>query len=232
MVFDEEERNGIRTEASFARFLSTHPEARLEVEKAQEVSVEVAEWYCRWIYPDRVYSFLRRLPREEISWGGIPIAEKFGAVCRSHGYDVGELIEGKEFSTDFLGEADLRFSAILLRLSDILDFDNTRAPDEVYRYMAIGTRGTPRKEVSDVEWQKHLAAVGFAFPQCRGPGRYEVKFLANPDRPAVEYDLRQFLDIIEHETQKCDSVLKYCSAKWRELKLPATINRDDIVSSG
>jgi hypothetical protein len=36
-----------------------------------------------------------------------------------------------------LGKADLLFCAILLRLADILDFDNSRTPDEVYTYLEL-----------------------------------------------------------------------------------------------
>ncbi|HLL70442.1 MAG TPA: hypothetical protein VK363_03360 [Pyrinomonadaceae bacterium] len=232
MVFTEAERKAIQHEQSFNRFLNKYPEARIEVEKAHEVSIDVAEWYCRWIHPDRVYGFLKGLPKEESYWGQIPIHEKLGAVCRSHGYDAGELIEDKEFPTNFLGEADLRFCAVMLRLGDILDFDNTRAPEEVYKYLGIAKKATPRTQTSDVEWRKHLAAAGFSFPDDRADGRYELRFSANPDHPAVEYDVRQFLSIIEYEIQKCDSVLKYCSKRWRDFDLPSEINRDDIVSSG
>ncbi len=230
MVFDEEERRNISAEENYSRFLSTYPEARIAVQQAGGVPIDVAEWYCRWIHPDRVHRFLKRLRKEESAWNDISIREKLGAVCQSHGYDASLLIDDK-FATDFLGEADLRFCAVLLRLADILDFDNTRTPDEVYRYLGLGKRDNPRTQTSDVEWRKHLAAGGFRFPVDRD-GQYPLKFVANPDHPAVEYDVRQFLNVIESEIQKCHSVLKYCSTRWRDFDLPMSINRDDIVSSG
>ncbi|HWW76955.1 MAG TPA: hypothetical protein VNZ44_16260, partial [Pyrinomonadaceae bacterium] len=231
MVFDDEERSTIAGEADFAKFLRTHPEAAVRVGKSKTVPVDVAEAYCRWIHPDRVFNFLRQVPDGELRWGGTPLLPMLGAVCKSHGYDVKEL-KDEVFQTNFRNEADLRFCAVLLRLADILDFDNTRAPEEVYKYLGLARRDEPRKEVSDVEWRKHLALEGFRFPDDRGGARYALKVLASPDHPAVEYDVRQFLDIIESEFQQCTGLLAHCSDRWRGFRLPTEIDRSDIVSNG
>jgi hypothetical protein len=231
MVFDEAERRNIASEPDFSRFLKDHPEAAVRVGKSKTVPVDVAEAYCRWIHPDRVYSFLKRVPESELRWGGTPIHHKLGAVCRSHGYDVKEL-KDDVFQIDFRSEADLRFCAILLRLGDILDFDNTRTPEEVYKYLGLSKRDEPRKEVSDVEWRKHLALEGFRFPEDRSGSRYVLKVLASPDHPAVEYDVRQFLEVIESEFQQCRGLLVHCSEKWRSFRLPTEIDKSDIVSNG
>lgn len=231
MVFDEEERRNLAGELEFARFVSSHPEAAVRIGGGGDIPVDVAEAYCRWIHPDRVYKFLRSVPEDELRWGGTPILLKLGAVCQSHGYDVKDL-KKEVFQTDFRNEADLRFCAIMLRLGDILDFDNSRSPEEVYRYLGLGKRDEPRKEASDVEWRKHLALEGFSFPPERGGARYALKVLASPDHPAVEYDVRQFLDIIEGELQQCTSLLAHCSDRWRGFRLPTEIDRSDIVSKG
>src|SRR5215210_3080299 len=91
--------------------------------------------------------------------------------------------------TDFRGEADLRFCAVLLRLADILDFDRTRSPEAVYEHLGLSRRIDPRQDTSDVEWRKHLCSEGFRFPDRRPEG-YQLSFLAGPDEPGVEHDVR------------------------------------------
>lgn len=232
MVFTEEERERVGEEPHFADFLKEFPEAALRVAREGGVATDVAEAYCRWIHPDRVYEFLKTVPEHKLLWGRTPLLDKLGAVCRSHGYDVRELLDDEKFKTDYLSEADLRFCAVMLRLGDILDFDNTRAPEEVYGYLGLARRDRPREKRSDVEWLKHLGSEGFRFPAGERQQRYPIKLVATPDHPAVEYDVREFLDTIESELQKCAGLLKHCSRRWQDFPLPGEIDRGDIHSRG
>jgi hypothetical protein len=230
MVFEPDEREALSSDDFFEPFLEAYPDARLKYEHAG-VTDELAEWFCRWRHPDRVFDFLRKIPVEEVSWDITALTKPLGDVCRSHGYDVTTLLDDAAFPTSYLGVADLRFCAIILRLADILDFDNTRAPDEVYRYLDLPKRTTPRKAQSDVEWCKHLASRGFLFPDDRSV-HYDIRIVAQPDSPEVEYDVRQFLDAIEEEMRKCDRVLRHCDARWADFKLPWRIDRSNINSNG
>lgn len=236
MVFSEEERHHLTADPEWNEFLKKNPEAFLEWSNAAEgtVPVEIAEWFCRWRHADRVYVHLQRLMREspeKLKWGAVSVLEILGELCLSHGKKVSELQANRELTVDGLDEADLRFCAILLRLGDILDFDGSRSPESVYRYLGLNRRDTPRKTSSDVEWQKHLSSDGIRFPAIRGK-RYELRFSAGPDHPAVEYDVRQFLAEIEQELEQCAALLPACSDRWRDLDLPATIDRDNIKSNG
>ncbi|MBV8055461.1 MAG: hypothetical protein JO071_09510, partial [Deltaproteobacteria bacterium] len=236
MVFDDDERHNIRGEPQFQTFLSEHPEQALDVHNNKDLSADIAELYCRWCHPDRVAKFLHSpdLQNDAIKWGVTSLRDTLSAVCRSHGYDVDKLITGCETldSTFRGGEADLMFCAIVLRLADIMDFDNTRSPEEVYKYIGVGRRTDKRHTLSDVEWLKHLASEGFRFPADRDDSHYILAFIARPDHPAVEYDIRQFLDTIENEFRKCNGILRHCSDKWRNFRLPDRIDRKDITSNG
>lgn len=200
--------------------------------KRGEVTAHLAEWYCRWIHPDRVFDFLRQVENRELQWEGAQLHQQLGQVCRSHGYDVGLLKDDEKFPTAFSYQADLKFCAILLHLADILDFDNTRTPEEVYKYLDLGKPTDKRLTDSDIEWRKHLAAFGFKFPPERDGERYALKFSASPDHLAVEYDVRKFLDVIEEEIEKCDKLLRQGSVRWRGFKLPSHIERSEIISRG
>jgi hypothetical protein len=233
MVFTPEERADLKSEQEFGAFLNTYPEAFVKLQESGSVTDDIAEWYCRWIHPKRVHRYLGTLKQEETRWGNVSLDRNLGLLCESHGRDTGSLLSDQGLRTDFLGEADLLFCALVLRLADILDFDNSRTPDEVYKYLGLPEHNTRRKTQSDVEWRKHLCSDGFRFP----PGgaraeRYVLPLIAGPDHPAVEHDIRQFLDVIENEINKCQSLLRHVSDKWRDFRLPLRVNRDNIISTG
>lgn len=231
MVFTPDERADIAKEAKFAQFLEQHAQARLDLAQGG-MSDDLTEWYCRWIHPDRVFVYLRSLPKDALLWDGQSLSERLGQLCRSHGYDVAELRDDKRFPVDYLGRADLAFCAIVLRLADILDFDNSRSPDEVYRYLALARRSSRRTQASDVEWRKHLASGGFRFVRDAASGNCTLKIIARPDAPAVEHDVRQFLEVIEEELAKCTRLLRQCAPRWRDVRLPGIVDVADIQSEG
>jgi len=231
MVFDEHERQALANEESFRDFLGEHPEAYVAMEAAEGAfPLEIAEWYCRWRHPERVYAHLDRLEHDALDWGVVSLRDALATLCVSHSRDAATL-HSDDLSPDFLGQCDLRFCAIVLRIADILDFDRTRSPQPVYTYLGLKERADRRKVLSDVEWRKHLAADGFLFPSERDEP-YVLDFVAGPDTPAVEHDVRQFLDVIEAELHECAAVLGSCSNRWRGFPLPDRISRRNIKSRG
>jgi len=231
MVFNESERTALESELYWRTFLTENPEAEVALEGAGELSVEIAEWYCRWRHADRVYVHLNNLPPGRLQWGRINIREALGELCRSHNLDVAEIKICDALQNNYLETADLKFCAILLRLADILDFDNSRSPDAVYQMLGLARRKDKRAERSDVEWLKHLATDGFHFPKQRDPS-YCLGFLAGPSHPAVEHDIRKFLDVIEREFAQCKGLLPFLEDRWRGFILPGEINRANIKSNG
>lgn len=238
MVFSHDERNNLQEEIYFRQFIEEHPGALLKLRKYQNAAEEnrnalpddVAEWYCRWIHPQRSEDHVKAMG--EILWNGFPLNDAVALVCKSHGFAVSEVSKWENLETDFCGSADLLFCSLLLRLADILDFDNSRSPEEIYEYLGLSERKSKREKNSDIEWKKHLCSTGFVFPSPAHDERYAIKFIAAPTDPAVEYDVRQFLDVIETEIEKCASVLKFCSPKWQDVKLPLAIDRKDVKSKG
>jgi hypothetical protein len=231
MVFTDDERTTLESEPYWREFLAQNPEAEIAFAREGGLSTEIAEWYCRWRHADRVYVHLNKQPGEKVKWGQIAFRDALGELCRSHNLDVIEIKTNDGLQTNFLEEADLKFCALLLRLADILDFDNTRSPEPVYQLLGLVKARTRRKAESDVEWRKHLASDGFRFPDERHPG-YQLGFIAAPTHPAVEFDLRLFLDTIEQQLEQCQSLLGFCSARWQHLSLPKEISRNNIKSIG
>lgn len=230
MVFKEEERANLAQEAVRKTFLERHPDAFIAVQQSG-VTRGIAERYCRWRHADRVVVYLDNLPDEALRWGVASLREPLAALCRSHNESPKHIADSDLLETRFLVDADLKLCAVLLRLADILDFDRARSPDAVYGHLGLARRDTARNAGSDVEWRKHLASEGFRFPHER-PSGYALDFIASPDEPAVEHDLRRFLDVIDAELKSCTALLAHCPERWRSLTLPGQIDRRSIKPQG
>ncbi|MAF08894.1 hypothetical protein CMK11_00430, partial [Candidatus Poribacteria bacterium] len=238
MVFTDVEREGLEQQPRWGEFLKEHRQAELSIHEDGGVSEHTAEWYCRWAHPERVGEYLRTLGDGDLRWGPIPIAAEIQSVCESHGWDAGRVRDDDALKTSFLAgtgeddEADLRFCAMVLRLADILDFDNTRAPAAVYGHLGLDRPDSPREETSAAEWQKHMSAMGFRFPEGERDRSYPLRFVALPKDPGVEHGVRNFLKVIDDEVLKCARVVHGCSRRWADFALPDAIGRGDIKSDG
>nr|VFK38742.1 MAG: Histidine kinase-, DNA gyrase B-, and HSP90-like ATPase [Candidatus Kentron sp. SD]VFK43410.1 MAG: Histidine kinase-, DNA gyrase B-, and HSP90-like ATPase [Candidatus Kentron sp. SD] len=236
MAFTAEECAGLRHEEHFSKFLGAHPEASVTLERAKGEGLpdDIAERYCRWRHGERVFDVLNGI-REDHStlllWETHDIGEMLAHLCQSHNLEISALNDDEQFPIDFRYECDLRFCAILLRLADILDFDRSRSPEQVYRDLGLAKRRDHSGSTSDLEWRKHLASEGFVFPGKREPD-YQLGFLAGSNEPAVEYDIRGFLTVIEAEFTRCAAVLRSCSGRWQSHLLPGRIDQQNIRSKG
>lgn len=228
MVFKEELVRNIGREPDFKSFVKQYPSAYVEIHRNNnEIPIEIAEWYCRWIHPKRSALFIS----DDIRWEGTSLKTTLINVCLSHGENIEYLLNDNALDTNFLGSADLKFCALLLRLADILDFDNSRSPIEIYEYIGIANRANHQQVVSDIEWCKHMDSQGFKFHSLRVE-RYELRYAASCKSAMIEHEIREFLNIIEDELNKCDRIIPKCSDRWRSFKLPYCINRNDIQSEG
>ncbi|WP_164842353.1 HD domain-containing protein [Actinoplanes solisilvae] len=230
MVYEPDELARLSGTNDFKAFLRRNDEAFLATRRNRDTPPPgVVEQYCRARHAERVREHLEDCDLSWLRWDGASIINQLTLICRSHNVSAVKLRE-PEFKRDFRQKADLRFCAIILRLADILDLDQTRAPRVIYDHLKLDRHETPESTVSDAEWLKHIAAGGFDFPD--DPERnYTLQFLADPTDPAVEHDLRKFLDVVRQELLECRSVADFCGDRWRGLPLPAEIDAS-ITSHG
>lgn len=119
---------------------------------------------------------------------------------------------------------DPLFCALLLRLGDLLDFDDTRAPKVLYHY-------TDCSEKSQEEWKKHQASAGYRYPES--PSSNELPYKARCTTPGIEHAVRDFLDWIDDELSHSTKLQRYCSSGWRQsFPFPRAISRREIESDG
>jgi len=146
------------------------------------------------------------------------------AVCQAHGENPAELLHNKDLDYLSANNADPLFCALLLRLGDLLDFDDTRAPRILYSYVACNDK-------SRAEWDKHQASAGFRYPASPFMGYLPYK--ARCTNPGVEHAVRDFLDWIDEELTSCMKLQKHCRTGWQqEFPFPRAVLRDEIEAEG
>lgn len=90
------------------------------------------------------YKELFKLPQSSTYF-----SEDLGMICQAHTEDKNYLNNISIHKTKGYDEYNPRFIAILLRVADILDIDDSRTPIELYNTIDLS-------EFSDSEWQKNF----------------------------------------------------------------------------
>lgn len=148
-------------------------------------------------------------------------------ICQSHGKDTALLANLEPKRT-----VDLRFCAILLRLSDILDYDTSRAPRAVYEYSGLNEAEGTSFEKNREEWNKHFSSRGFDFIHIKNrEAKYLLDFSATCKSMNVEQTVNSYLDWVDRELADCDRELSRFEGKWKNLILPDKIKRN-ITAEG
>lgn len=153
-------------------------------------------------------------------------------VCRSHGEEVRELAD-----MDPVHSLDRRFCAILLRLADILDFDDSRAPQAIYEYNEFDERTSYSEQFSEEEWKTHLSSSGFCFESVKDRSYpYPLDYTAECCSIQIEQKIKSYLDWVDRELDDCSKVLRRFAGRWNNFVLPAKVERhiqsDDYYLSG
>lgn len=227
MVYTEEERQQCyQDEVACRKFLREYCPELLGC-PVSEWSEDIRKWYLRTLHPFRLYKILQNEAWKEL-FDSCPlevVSKRYViAVCQAHGENPTELINKEDLCYLAANDAEPLFCALLLRLGDLLDFDDTRAPRILYSYVACN-------EKSRAEWDKHRASAGFRYPVS--PSADDLPYKARCTNPGVEHAVRDFLDWIDEELGNCIKLQKYCRAGWqREFIFPRAVRRDEIESEG
>lgn len=227
MVYTEEEKKRwYQDEEACRRFLREYAPELLGC-PAAEWTENIREWYLRTLHPFRLHEVLQNNAWKEIfEQCPLEVVPKrcMIAVCQAHGEDSDTLLYKQDLKRLEADDADPLFCALLLRLADILDFDDTRAPRILYHYVACN-------EKSRREWDKHRASAGFRYPVS--PSADDLPYKARCTNPGVEHAVRDFLDWVDEELGNCMKLQKHCQTRWQqEFPFPRAVRRDEIESEG
>lgn len=104
---------------------------------AEEWTEDMQQRYLRELHSKRVADVLNNKEWNElISKCPMEIVsqECIITVCEAHGYNMSEIIGNHNLDYLHANDVSPLFCALLLRLGDLLDFDDTRAPQVLYSY--------------------------------------------------------------------------------------------------
>ena len=227
MVYtEEEEAFWLENERAYKDFLRIYAAEWIGC-RAKDWPEDIQQWYLRVQHPFRIFEVLENKAWKELFEerpGLIVSTQCIEAVCRAHGEEPKDLRNNPELEYQAASEVDPLFCALLLRLADLLDFDDTRAPRVLFRY-------AENNEKSREEWQKHQASAGFRFPAK--PSTNELPYKARCKNPTIEHGIRIFLDWVDEELESCARLQKFCNVEWqRQFPFPRAILRKEIESDG
>lgn len=227
MVYtDEEKKQYFEDEITCKKFLRAYcPE--LQGYSSKDWTEDICQWYLRTLHPFRLPEVLQNEVWQELFCQcPLDVVPKkcILAVCQAHGENPEELVGNSDLEYLSADDTDPLFCALLLRLGDLLDFDDTRAPRVLYSYVACN-------EQSRAEWDKHQASAGFRYPDA--PSTNDLPYKARCSNPGVEHAIRDFLDWIDDELGNCVKLKQHCKASWQQkFPFPRAISRKEIESDG
>ena len=194
---------------------------------AEEWPEDTRQWYLRWLHPFRLSKVFEQEAWKTLcsAWPIESVPKRCVlAVCQAHGEAPEEFLNGKNMKYLRASDVDPLFCALILRLADLLDFDDTRAPKVLYSYVTCN-------EASRREWDKHQASGGFCYPSA--PSVAKLPYKARCTNPGIEHTIRDFLNWIDSELITCARLQQSCHQEWqRSFPFPQSIARDEVESEG
>ena len=206
----------------------------LRINKPELLGCPPSEWpedlrqgYLRWLHPFRLPEVFKNEEWKRLlaDWPtGIVPKSCVLAVCQAHGEAPEEFSTSGKLNYLRASNADPLFCTLLLRLADLLDFDDTRAPKVLCSHIIWN-------EKSREEWEKHQASGGFRYP--KSPSTDKLPYRARCANPGIEHVIRDFLDWIDDELNICIGLQQNCHQDWqRRFPFPRAIAREEMESEG
>lgn len=216
----------------FKRFYSARPEQQIIIEEliaqgknsnADTIKAYLITEYIRQTHADRAREIIAKEWNNKIVYRDTDLTVEFAQICYSHNDDPLCLLDlDKSYLCGPNTVACLPLVGVILRLSDILDFDAKRTPPILFSHMYV------RHPVSIKEWNKHRAVEAWEIsPEI-------IQFSAKCTHPAIEASIHDFCDLIDHELSLCNNIIsslnEFNKNKSRQisLKIPFKVNRDKI----
>lgn len=227
MVYTEEE-----AKQCFADKRQTHEFLRINSPEllgcpVEEWPEQIRQWYFRWLHPFRLSDVFQNEGWKTLvaDWPTEAVPKRCVlAVCQAHGEAPEEFSTDRNMEYLAASDTDPLFCALLLRLADLLDFDDTRAPKVLYSYVACNAK-------SREEWEKHQASGGFRY--SKSPSVAKLPYKAYCTNPGIEHTIRDFLDWIDSELNTCARLQQNCHQDWqRRFPFPQSIAREEVESDG
>lgn len=195
-----------------------------EYSKAQLLEDYIITEYIRATHSDRARKVIAEDWKGKIKYHDTDLTADLAEICFSHNEDYTYLLN---VETMKLCDNDvflcIPFVAVLLRLSDIIDFDPKRTPSVLFSHLAVNN------PISLSEWRKHQAINAWSITSK------SLLFSAQCNHPAIEATIHQFCNLIDEELRNCTLILSNLNCDYIEdaisnykIPLPARVDRRKI----
>lgn len=216
----------------FKRFYNARPEQQDILNQliidgknsdADTIKAYLITEFIRQTHAERAREIIEKDWNNKILFRDTDLTVELAQICFSHNENALTLLElDKNFLCATNTIACLPLIGVILRLSDVLDFDAKRTPSLLYSHLYV------RHPVSIQEWNKHRAVEAWEInPEL-------IQFNATCMHPAVEASIHEFCNIIDHELSVCNNIISSLNDFNRninreiEIKFPFKTNRDKI----
>jgi hypothetical protein len=216
----------------FQRFYLARPEqiSKIEVCTSQgdNSSADLIRNYLvadfiRITHADRAREIIKKDWLERIKYRDTDLTVEFSGICFSHNEDPLSVLDlDKSYLCGPDVYANLQLVAVILRLSDLLDFDAKRTPSILYSHLFV------RHPVSIKEWNKHRAVEAWAISDK------SIQYHAKCNHPAIEASIHAFCDVIDSELSACNNIISSINefdrsrGEYVDIKIPLKVDRSKI----
>lgn len=205
-----------RGSTEWESYFSNHPDDYVEFQSTGELSDRILRSYVRLHHHERGGLLLpggsnwpRALTAKGIS------RNMLLRLCKSHGepLEALRLTPADQRSREY----HLLPCAILLRLADSLDFDASRAPEELYHHLGLDSPKDAEAAFSKMEWDKNCTNPHFELADGM------VLFQAECASMQVEHQVRAYMDWFQRDLDECSRALSGREACWDKFQPPYKI---------
>lgn len=216
----------------FQVFYYSNPELAFKINQAIEsnnytlldsLKAMLVTEYIRKSHADKAREIIDKDWGDKIKFRNTDLTVELASICYSHNQNAQSLNElDKSLLCDAGKTVCLPLIGILLRLSDILDFDGKRTPNVLYNHLSI------KNPISLNEWQKHRSVQAWEI------NSNIIQFSARCEHPVIEASIHSFCDIIDEELGICNNLISelndfYLSnGRKLEMKIPYKVSREKI----
>lgn len=202
-----------RPSAEWESYFYSHADDYEQFQSTGKVSDRMLRNFVRLHHHERVGHQLPSVsdwPRALVDKG--ISRDTFLRLCKSHGEPIEKLTltAADERSEEY----HLLPCAILLRLADILDFDASRAPEDLYHHLGLDRPRDAEAAFSKTEWDKNCTNPCFKLVDGI------VSFSADCASMQVEHQVRAYMGWLQKELDECGRKLAGKVDYWRGFQPP------------
>ncbi|MCK4820263.1 ATP-binding protein [bacterium] len=216
----------------FQRYYFARPEEKSKLEEfishgnnsgADLIKNYLIADYIRTTHAERAVKIIEKDWLEKIKYRDTDLTVEFANICFSHNEDPFSILNlDQNYLCGPEIYANLQLVAIILRLSDLLDFDAKRTPTILYSHLFV------RHPVSISEWNKHRSIEAWSISNTI------IQYHAKCEHPAIEASIHAFCDIIDKELSACNNIITSINDfnrskdKKNTIKIPFNVDRSKI----